>query len=75
MRLPQMSARELIAVLVKLGFKTVRQKGSHVFLEHSDGRTTMVPNHPGEDLDRSLLLKIIKKDVEMDLQEFLKKLK
>jgi len=44
-------------------------------LEHSDGRTTMVPNHPGEDLDRSLLLKIIKKDVEMELDEFLRKRK
>lgn len=71
MKLPQMSGKEVIAALSKLGFATIRQKGSHVFLEHPDGRTTLVPVHGGEDIDRSLLNKIIKKDLGMDVEEFL----
>ncbi|MBU4455917.1 MAG: type II toxin-antitoxin system HicA family toxin, partial [Nanoarchaeota archaeon] len=58
-----------------LGFENKRQEGSHIFLQHSDGRTTVVPNHPGEKLDRGLLLKIVKKDLEMSREEFMKLLK
>ena len=47
----------------KIGFSVIRQEGSHVFLRHQDGRTTVVPNHPGENLDRGLLNKILKKDI------------
>jgi predicted RNA binding protein YcfA (HicA-like mRNA interferase family) len=35
-------------LLKQLGFDVVRQKGSHVFYRHADGRTTTVPNHAGE---------------------------
>lgn len=41
-----------------------------MFLRHIDGRTTVVPNHPGEKLDRGLLNKIIKKDVQITREEF-----
>ena len=41
------------------------------FLRHSDGRTTIVPVHPGEKIDRGLLTKIIKKDLEVSREEFL----
>ena len=40
--------------------------------KHPDGRTTVVPNHPGEKLDRGLLSKIVKKDLDMTTEEFLK---
>jgi len=43
-----------------------------MFFEHQDGRTTVIPNHPGEDIDRQLLLKIIKQDLQMSREEFLK---
>jgi predicted RNA binding protein YcfA (HicA-like mRNA interferase family) len=69
-KLPQLTAVELIKVLGKIGFKSVRQEGSHVFLRNEDGRTTVVPNHPGEKLDRGLLNKIIKKDVQISREEF-----
>lgn len=71
-KLPQISANELIKILGKAGFKVMRQSGSHVFLRHDDGRTTVVPNHPRENLDRGLLTKIIKKDVKLTRDEFLK---
>lgn len=69
-KLPQLTANELIKILQKTGFKILRQSGSHVFLRHDDGRTTVVPNHPGEKLDRGLLLKIIKKDVNLSREDF-----
>lgn len=71
-KLPQISARDLIKILTKIGFEVLRQSGSHVFLRHKDGRTTVVPNHPGENLDRGLLNKILKKDVKISREEFMK---
>jgi len=44
-KLPQITARELIKILLKLGFEVKRQSGSHVFLKHDGGRTTVIPNH------------------------------
>ena len=69
-KLPQITAKELIKILQKAGFKVMRQEGSHVFLRNDDGRTTVVPNHPGEKLDRGLLNKILKKDAQISREEF-----
>ena len=74
-KLPLMSAKELVKVLEKLGFEFKRQQGSHMFFEHPDGRTTVIPNHPGEDLDRGLLNKIIKHDLELSRDEFLDRIR
>jgi len=74
-KLPQMRANEIAKVLQKIGFKFLRQRGSHMFFEHPDGRTTVVPNHPGEKVDRGLLNKIIKKDLDIKREEFLKYIK
>jgi predicted RNA binding protein YcfA (HicA-like mRNA interferase family) len=74
-KLPILTARELIKILKKIGFEIIRQKGSHVFLAHDDGRTTIVPVHPGEDISRGLLMKIIKEDVKIPIEEFQKYLK
>jgi predicted RNA binding protein YcfA (HicA-like mRNA interferase family) len=49
-RLPILTAKELIKTLKKIGFEIIRQRGSHVFLAHEDGRTTIIPVHPGEDI-------------------------
>ena len=59
-------------ILKKLGFEFKRQRGSHMFFEHSDGRTTVIPNHPGEKVDRGLLNKIVKHDLQMNREEFMK---
>ena len=58
-RLPILKARDLIKILKKLGFEEMRQKGSHLFFQHNDGRTTLVPIHGGEDIGRGLLRQII----------------
>jgi predicted RNA binding protein YcfA (HicA-like mRNA interferase family) len=69
-KLPILTAKELIKKLKKIGFEMIRQKGSHVFLAHEDGRSTIVPMHQGEDISRGLLLKIIKEDVKISIEEF-----
>lgn len=71
-KLPLLTAKELEKILEKLGFEKVRQSaGSHVFFRHKDGRTTTVPCHPGEKIDRGLLNKIIKKDCRITREAFL----
>ncbi|MEK6924460.1 MAG: type II toxin-antitoxin system HicA family toxin, partial [Candidatus Micrarchaeota archaeon] len=60
-----LNAKELAKVLGKLGFQLLRQEGSHMFFRHPDGRTTVVPNHQGEEIDRGLLNKIIRKDIQI----------
>ncbi|MBS3132086.1 type II toxin-antitoxin system HicA family toxin [Candidatus Woesearchaeota archaeon] len=74
-KLPLMTAAEAAKVLKKLGFEFKRQQGSHMFFEHLDGRTTVIPNHQGEEIDRGLLNKIIKHDLQISREEFMKNLK
>jgi len=71
-KLPELKAKELSKILEKLGFEFKRQKGSHMFFAHSDGRTTVIPNHPTESIDRGLLNKILKHDIQIEREEFLK---
>lgn len=63
-RLPGISGRKLIAALKRLGFEVVRIRGSHHYLQHSDGRATVVPAHAGEDIGRGLRAKILR-DTEL----------
>ncbi len=71
-KLPMLRAHELIKVLGRLGFEIVRQKGSHAFLRNKEGKTTIIPVHPTEAIDRGLLNKIIKKDLGISREEFMK---
>jgi predicted RNA binding protein YcfA (HicA-like mRNA interferase family) len=41
-------------ILFHLGFEKVRQKGSHAFYRHQDGRTTTLAHHPGKIIARPL---------------------
>ncbi len=71
-KLPILSPRKLRKILEKIGFILIRQEGSHMFFRYSDGRTTIIPNHPCEDIDRGLLNKIIRKDLRIEREEFMK---
>jgi predicted RNA binding protein YcfA (HicA-like mRNA interferase family) len=64
-RLPRVSGQKLIAALVKAGFTVSRIRGSHHFVEHEDGRATVVPVHRGETIVPGLLLKILR-DCELN---------
>ncbi len=54
-------------MLFHLGFVKVRQKGSHAFYRHSDGRTTTISHHKGRDIIRPLLRTILK-EIKIDLE-------
>jgi len=73
-RMQSIHAREMISFLESKGFVFSRQKGSHMFFRHPDGRTATVPNHPGDDLGRGLIHKILK-DCESTIDELLTWLK
>ena len=49
-KLPVLKPREVTAILEKLGFVEVRQRGSHKQYRHADGRSTTVPFHYGRDI-------------------------
>jgi predicted RNA binding protein YcfA (HicA-like mRNA interferase family) len=71
--LPSVTGKELVAALGKIGFGIVRTKGSHFFLRHQDGRTTVVPVHAGETIGPGLLSKILR-DCELSRDELHKAL-
>jgi len=68
---PTLTGKRLIKALKKIGFEVVRSKGSHHFLQHSDGRCTVVPVHTGETIGRGLLAQILR-DCEITLEDLKK---
>ena len=74
-KLPQVKARDLVKVVQKLGFKFRDQSGSHAVYTHIDGRKTTIPIHPSETIGVGLVTKIIKKDLQITKEEFVKLLK
>ena len=68
---PALKPNEVIAILIRLGFTEVRQRGSHKQFRDSAGRCTTVPFHQGRDIS-PILLRQIAKDIGVTLVEFLK---
>ena len=71
-KLPKLTGKELGKIITKLGFIYSHTTGSHMIYKHSDGRKTTVPYHGGEEIGPGLLNKIIKKDLRMTREEFLR---
>lgn len=69
-KLPVFKGKELIKFLEYLGFQVTRTKGSHSRLKSDDGRATSVPVHGNKEIPKGLLRKIIREDLEMNLEEF-----
>ena len=67
-RLRRLRGRELMASLRRAGFVVLRIRGSHHFMQHPDGRRTVVPVHAGETIGPGLLRKILK-DAEIEADE------
>ena len=74
-KLPRLTGKEVAKVVEKLGFVFDHQTGSHMIFKHPDGRKTAIPHHPGEELGPGLLTKIIKYDLQISREEFLKYVK
>ena len=66
---PALKPRDVIALLVALGFEEVRQRGSHKQFRHPDGRATTVPVHRGRDVS-PILLRCIARDIGLTVREF-----
>ncbi|WP_297497327.1 type II toxin-antitoxin system HicA family toxin [Thermococcus sp.] len=72
-KLPRdVSGREAIKVLKKVGYQPVKQKGPHVILEGRDGRLIVVPLHRRL---KTSLLKAIIKEAGLSVEEFTELLK
>ncbi len=68
-KLPSLSGKQVVDALGQADFRIVRIKGSHHFLRHADGRTTVVPVHSGESIGPGLLAKILR-DCEVSREQF-----
>ena len=68
-KLPQLTGADVIRALQQGGFAVVRNRSSHYFLRHSDGRTTIVPVHAGETIGPGLMSKILR-DIGLDREQF-----
>ena len=72
-RLPRkISGKDLLRVFQRLGFEPVRQRGSHVFLRHQDGRRLTIPVY---DVVPVNLLNWILAEAKVTRKEFLKLLR
>ncbi len=68
--IPIVDPKTMEKVLFTLGFQRIRQKGSHVFYKHPDGRYTTIPFH-AEDLPKPLIRKILR-EIGVSVEEFKK---
>jgi predicted RNA binding protein YcfA (HicA-like mRNA interferase family) len=70
-QLPVISGKAFLKFLEALGFIVARINGSHHRLKHPDGRITTIPVHKNQDLPKGLLRKIIREDLELELDTFI----
>lgn len=71
--IPQVSGKELIKALGKIGFDVVRQKGSHIRLVRNLGgikQLVTIPNH--KVIRKGTLLNGILKPINLSLDDFKK---
>ncbi|PIS13956.1 hypothetical protein COT65_01485 [Candidatus Shapirobacteria bacterium CG09_land_8_20_14_0_10_47_13] len=67
-KLSPIKPRKLVKILKKKGFCQIRQRGSHQFFIHPDGRTTVIPFHPTKEIGPGLLRQILN-DIKMSPKE------
>ncbi len=69
-KLPTVSGREAVKRFERLGYRVIRQRGSHIRLHHPNPsrKPVTVPDH--RELGRGLLRKLLR-DAEITVQEFL----
>ncbi|MBR9700754.1 addiction module toxin, HicA family [Candidatus Woesearchaeota archaeon] len=74
LKLPRLTGKQLAKIVLKLGFDHIRTTGSHHIYEHPDGRKIVIPQHAGEILGPGLLNRIVKKELGLSCEEFMKSL-
>ena len=71
-KLPRLTGKEVGKIVEKLGFIYSHTIGSHMVYKHPDGRKVTIPHHAREEIGPGLLGKIIKKDLKITREEFMK---
>ncbi|MCR4397698.1 MAG: type II toxin-antitoxin system HicA family toxin [Firmicutes bacterium] len=69
-KMPVLDAKEVIAVLRRLGFEVDHVTGSHYIMRHPDGRRAVVPYHGGRDIKQGVLRAIIRQ-TGVSVEEFI----
>ena len=64
-KLPRLTARQIVAVLEKVGFSLARQSGSHMIYKNAAGKRATVPFH-GSIILHPKVLKSILRDAGLD---------
>ena len=70
-KLPRLLGKEVINALSKIGFKSIKQRGSHVFMAKetiNSKVTTVAPMH--QEVDKGILLNLIRQ-AKLTKEEFL----
>ncbi|HEX2775888.1 MAG TPA: type II toxin-antitoxin system HicA family toxin [Candidatus Acidoferrales bacterium] len=67
-KLPRVTARQIAAVLEKIGFSLTRQSGSHMIYRNSAGKRVTIPFHAAKILHPKLLKSILR-DAEISVEK------
>ena len=70
--LPNITFTHLCRAVERMGFHKTRQKGSHIRYIHTDGRKATIPDHGSQDVPKGLLIKIIKQDLNISVEDFIR---
>ncbi len=65
-------ALKIIRALASLGFFEIRQHGRHLIMDHPDERRVVIPMHPGDEIGRGLLRRLIATS-GVESEEFLRR--
>ena len=72
MRLPLLAGKDEFSALQRLGFQETSRRGSHVKMEHGDGRRIIFPYH--KEVNRFTLRGALR-DADIGEEEFLEALR
>jgi predicted RNA binding protein YcfA (HicA-like mRNA interferase family) len=67
-KLARLTAREMIAVLEKVGFSLARQSGSHMIFKNAEGKRATVPFHSGKTLHPKVVKSILR-DADLSVED------
>jgi len=69
-KFPAVGGKDLLRALSSLGFELQRIRGNHHFVQHPDGRLTVVPVHSNETIGSGLLSRILR-ECELSKEDLL----
>lgn len=71
MKLPIISGKRLLKILLKNGHQVIRQRGSHVLIrKYFANLQTVIPVHANEELGRGMLKSILN-DLDLSVEDLL----